>query len=110
MKEDFRKKIRLLGAFTLDQTYIVVQDYKLLAKSQWIKWQHPHRAPFRSQFMSDDSLLGASSRRLNPNSAQIYREDKGKKVINEMFRMSSEVQRVNYQGFGHIFFNYTSNP
>ena len=58
--------------------------------------------------MSDDSLLGASSRRLNPNSAQIYREDKGKKVINEMFRMSSEVQRVNYQGFGHIFINCTS--
>lgn len=58
--------------------------------------------------MNDDSLLGASSRRLNPNSAQIYREDKGGKVITEMSMMSSKVQRVNYQDFGHIFINCTS--
>lgn len=76
MNEDFRKKIRLIGAFTLDQAYTIVQDYKLFAKSQWIKCQDPHLTPFRSQFMNDDSLLGASSYRLNSSSAQIYREDK----------------------------------
>jgi hypothetical protein len=58
--------------------------------------------------MNDDSLLGASSYRLNSSSAQIYREDKREKIVNEMSRMGSEVHCANYQGFGHIFINCTS--
>jgi len=30
LKDNFRKKIRLIGGFTLDQAYTVVQDYELL--------------------------------------------------------------------------------
>jgi len=33
LNDDFRKEIRLIGAFTLDQAYTVVQDYELLIKS-----------------------------------------------------------------------------
>lgn len=58
--------------------------------------------------MNDDSLLSASSYRLSSSSAQIYREDKREKIVNEMSRMSSEIQCANYQGFGHIFINCTS--
>jgi len=34
LNDDFRKKVRLIGAFTLDQACTVVQDYELLIKSR----------------------------------------------------------------------------
>jgi hypothetical protein len=34
LNDDFRKEIMLLGVFTFDQVYIVMQDYKLIIKSQ----------------------------------------------------------------------------
>lgn len=37
LNDDFRKEIMLLGVFTFDQVYTVMQDYKLIIKSQWIK-------------------------------------------------------------------------
>jgi len=30
LKDNFRKEIKLIGGFTLDQAYTVVQDYELL--------------------------------------------------------------------------------
>ena len=84
LNDNFRKEIRLIGAFTLDQAYIVVQDYELLIKSQWTKHQDPLRIPFRSQFRNIDSLLGAPPCRPNLSSAKIYKEDKGKYVVNKM--------------------------
>ena len=88
LNDDFKKEVRLIGAFTLDQTYIVVQDYELLIKSWWTKHQYPLRIPFRSQFKNNDYLLGAPPYRPNPSSAQIYKEVKGKQVVNEISRLS----------------------
>jgi hypothetical protein len=34
LKDNFRKVVRLIGGFTLNQAYTVVQDYELLIKSQ----------------------------------------------------------------------------
>jgi hypothetical protein len=36
-------------------------------------------------------LFGAPPYRPNPSSAHIYKKDKGKQVVNEMSRLSSEV-------------------
>jgi len=69
LKDNFRKEVRLIGGFTLDQAYTVVQDYELLVKSQWIKCQNPRITPFRSQFRNDGFLLGAPSYRLNLSGA-----------------------------------------
>jgi len=110
LNDDFIKEVRLIGVFTLDQTYTVMQDYKLFIKSRWTKHQDPLRILFRSQFRNNDSLLGASPCKLNPSSAQIYNEDKRKRVFNEMSRLSLEIQCVKCQGFGHVFFNCISKP
>ena len=67
LNDDFRKEIQLIGDFTLDQAYIVIQDYELLIKNQQIKHQDPHNTPFRSQFRNASSLLGAPLYRPNPN-------------------------------------------
>jgi hypothetical protein len=91
LNDDFRKEVRLIGVFTLDQAYTIVQDYELLIKSRWTKHQDPHRIPFKSQFRSNDSLLDAPSYRSNPSSAHIYKEDKGKQVVNKTSRLSLEV-------------------
>jgi hypothetical protein len=82
----------LIGAFTLNQAYNVVQDYELLIKSWWTKHQDPLRTLFRSQFRNNDFLLGVSPRRFNLSSAHIYKEEQGKWVINEMSRINSKVQ------------------
>ena len=37
LNDDFIKEVRLMGVFTLDQAYIVAQDYKLFIKSRWTK-------------------------------------------------------------------------
>jgi len=110
LNNDFIKEVRLIGVFTLDQAYTVAQDYKLFKKSRWTKYQDPLRILFRSQFRNNDFLLGAPPCKLNPSSAQIYNEDKRKRVINEMSRLSSEIQFVNCQGFSHVFFNCISKP
>ena len=39
LNDDFRKEIRLIYAFIIDQTYNVMQDYELLIKSQRTKHQ-----------------------------------------------------------------------
>jgi hypothetical protein len=33
LNDDFRKGVKLIGGFTIDQLYTIVQDYKLLIKS-----------------------------------------------------------------------------
>jgi hypothetical protein len=33
LNDDSKKEVRLISAFTLDQTYTIVQDYELLKKS-----------------------------------------------------------------------------
>ena len=69
LNDDFRKKVKLTSAFTLDQAYTVVQDYELLKKSQWTKHQNPFKTSFRFQFRNNGSLLSASPCRPNPSSA-----------------------------------------
>jgi len=39
LNDDFRKEIMFIGVFTLDQAYIIVQDYELLIKIQWTNHQ-----------------------------------------------------------------------
>jgi cell division protein FtsI/penicillin-binding protein 2 len=78
---DFRKEIKLIGALTLDQAYVIKQDHGLFINSQWIKCQDPYSILFRYQFRNDGSLLGALSYRSNPISAQIYKKDKKKKSL-----------------------------
>ena len=55
LNDDFRKGVRLIGGFTIDQLYTIVQDYKLLIKSRWKKHQDPLRTLFRSQFRNNNS-------------------------------------------------------
>jgi len=55
LNDDFRKEVRLINGFTLDQFYTIVQDYKLLIKIRWKKHQDPLRIPFRSQFRNNNS-------------------------------------------------------
>jgi hypothetical protein len=38
LNDNFRKNIRLISAFTLDQAYIIVQNYELLIKIQSIRY------------------------------------------------------------------------
>jgi len=42
LNDDFRKEIKLIGALTLDQAYVIKQDHGLFIKSQWIKCQDPY--------------------------------------------------------------------
>jgi len=100
----------LIGSFTLDQDCTIVQDYELLIKSRWTKHQNPFRTLFRSRFRNNNFLLGVAPRRYNPSSTQIYKEDKGKQVINEMFKMSLKVQCAKYQCLNRIFFKCISKP
>lgn len=37
LDDNFRKEMRLLSAFSLDQTYIIMQNYELIIKIQWTK-------------------------------------------------------------------------
>jgi hypothetical protein len=73
LNNDFRKVIRLIDDFTLNQAYNYWSDYELLIQNKWIKHQDPHNASFRSKNRNDNSLLGASSYKLNPSCAQIYK-------------------------------------
>ena len=40
LNDDFRKEVRLIDAFILDQAYTIMQHYKLLTKSQLKKHQN----------------------------------------------------------------------
>jgi len=64
----------------------------------------------RSQFRSSDSLLGAPPYRPNPSSAQLCKKDKGKRVVNEVSKVSSKVKCINCLGFDHISLDCTSKP
>jgi hypothetical protein len=55
-------------------------------------------------------LLGAPLHRPNPSSAQLYKKDKGKRVVNEVSKVSSKVKCTNCLGFGHIFLDCTFKP
>jgi hypothetical protein len=53
-------------------------------------------------------LLGAPPHRSNPSSAQLCKKDKGKRVVNEVSKVSSKVKCTNCLGFGHISLDCTS--
>jgi len=82
----------------------------LVTKNQWRNYQDPYNIPIRSQFRSSDSLLGVPPQRPNPSSAQLYKKDKGKRVVNEVSKASSRVKCTNCLGFGHILLDCTSKP
>jgi hypothetical protein len=55
-------------------------------------------------------LLDAPPHRPNPSNSQLYKKDKGKRVVNEVSKMSSMVKCTNCLGFGHISLDCTSKP
>ena len=55
-------------------------------------------------------MLGVPPHRPNQNSAQLYKKDKGKQVVNEVSMVSSRVKCTNCLGFGHISLDCTSKP
>ena len=55
-------------------------------------------------------MLGASTHRHNRSSAQLCKKDKGKRVVNEVSKVSLMVKCTNCLGFGHISLNCTSKP
>ena len=81
LKDDFRREVVFQSVSTLDQAYTLVKDYKLVTKNQWKNRQDSYSIPIRSQFRNSDSLLGAPPHRPNLSSAQLYKKDKGKRVV-----------------------------
>jgi len=110
LNDDLRKEVEVQGVSTLNQAYTLVQDYKLVTKNQWMNRQGSYSIPTKSQFRSSDSLLGAPPHRPNLSSAQLCKKDKGKRVVNEVFKVSSKVKCTNCLGFGHISLYCTSKP
>jgi hypothetical protein len=55
-------------------------------------------------------LLGAPPHRPNPSNFQLYKKDKGKRVVNKVSKVSSMVKCTNCLGFGHISLDCTSKP
>jgi len=110
LNDDLRKEVEVQGVSTLNQAYTLVKDYKLVAKNQWKNRQDSDGIPIRSQFRSNDSLLGAPPHRPNPSNSQLYKKDKGKRVVNEVSKVSSMVKCTNCLGFGHISLDCTSKP
>jgi hypothetical protein len=110
LNDDLRREVVFQGVSTLNQAYTLVKDYKLVAKNQWKNRQDSYSIPIRSQFRSSDSLLGAPLHRPNPSSAQLCKKDKGKRVVNEVSKVSSKVKCTNCLGFGHISLDCTSKP
>jgi len=110
LNDDLRKEVEFHGVSTLNQAYTLVQDYKLVTKNQWMNHQGSYSIPTRSQFRSSDSLLGAPPYRPNSSSTQLCKKDKGKRVVNEVSKVSSKVKCTNCLGFGHISLDCTSKP
>ena len=110
LKDDLRREVVFQGVSTLNQAYTLVQNYKLVMKNQWMNRQGSYSIPTRSQFRNSDSLLGAPPHRPNPSSAQLCKKDKGKRVVNEVSKVSSKVKCTNCLGFGHISLDCTSKP
>jgi len=81
LNDDLRREVVFQGVSTLDQAYTLVKDYKLVTKNQWKNRQDSYSIPIRSQFRNSDSLLGAPPHRPNLSSAQLYKKDKGKRVV-----------------------------
>jgi len=88
LNDDLRREVVFQGVSTLDQAYTFVKDYKLVTKNQWKNRQDSYSIPIRSQFRNSDSLLGALPHRPNPSNSQLYKKDKGKRVINEVSKVS----------------------
>jgi hypothetical protein len=110
LDDDLRREVVFQGVCTLDQAYTLVQNYKLVTKNQWKNRQDSYNIPTRSQFISSDSLLGVPPHKPNHSSAQLYKKDKGKQVVNEVSKVSSRVKCTNCLGFGHISLDCTSKP
>jgi hypothetical protein len=110
LNDDLRKEVVFQGVSTLNQAYTLVQNYKLVTKNQWMNRQGFYSIPTRFQFRSSDSLLGAPPHRPNLSSAQLCKKDKGKRVVNEVSKVSSKDKCTNYLGFGHISLDCTSKP
>jgi hypothetical protein len=103
LNDDLRRKVMLRGVSTLDKAYTLIQNYNLVTKSQWMRRQDTSSTPSRSQFGSNNSILGAPPRKPNPLISQIPREDKGKGIFHEAPKITSRIQCFKCQGFGHIF-------
>ena len=110
LNDDLRREVVFQGVSTLNQAYTLVQDYKLVMKNQRMNRQGCYSIPTGSQFRSSDSLLSAPPHRPNPSSAQLCKKDKGKRVVNEVSKVSSKVKCINCLGFGHISLDCTSKP
>jgi len=110
LNDDLRREVVFQGVSTLNQAYTLVKDYKLVTKNQWKNRQDSYSIPIRSQFRSSDSLLDAPPHRPNPSNSQLYKKDKGERVVNEVSKMSSMVKCTNCLGFGHISLDCTSKP
>jgi hypothetical protein len=95
LTDDLRREVVFQGVSTLNQAYTLVQNYKLVMKNQWMNRQGSYSIPTRSQFRSSDSLLGAPPHRPNPSSAQLCKKDKGKRVVNEVSKVSSKDKCTN---------------
>jgi hypothetical protein len=110
LNDDLRREVVFQGVSTIDQACTLVKYYKLVTKNQWINRQDPYSIPTKSQFRSNDSLISAPPHKHNPISAQLYKKEKDKRVVNEVSKVSSKVKCTNCLGFDHIFLDCTSKP
>jgi hypothetical protein len=110
LNDDLKREVVFQGVSTLNQAYTLFKDYKLVTKNQWKNRQYSYSIPIRSQFRSSDSLLDAPPHRPNPSNSQLYKKEKGKRVVNEVSKISSMVKCTNCLGFGHISLDCASKP
>jgi len=95
LNDDLRREVVFQGVSTLDQAYTLRKDYKLVTKNQWKNRKDSYSIPIRSWFRSNDSLLGAPPHGPNLSNSQLYKKDKGKRVVNEVSKVSSMVKCTN---------------
>lgn len=99
LNDYLKRKVVFRGMSTLDEAYILVQNYELVIKNQWTGHQITCSIPPRSQPDNNNSSLGDSPRKPNPTISQMPREDKGKVILYVTPNMTSMIQRIKCQGF-----------
>lgn len=65
LNDDVRREVILRGVSIIDEAYILVENYKLVMKSQWRRHQDTCSIPPKSKPCNNNFLLGVPPRKPN---------------------------------------------